>query len=140
MTRTKLFSAYAEVFPAGGRIPQIHDPFLCLRRGVSSRSADAKPILVFSLPTQRCFSWTTLSPSSVSTFLCLRRGVSRPKNRGYLHNFFSLPTQRCFPPVGIPGDAKELFSAYAEVFPALKIGGEYVVSFLCLRRDVSSVS
>ena len=132
-----LFSAYAEVFPLIRTPQSIRHTFLCLRRGVSLLdprdqsfgvlfSAYAEVFLVlllsplcganFSLPTQRCFSFTLHSPRSVGlfsayaevflyavirasssvSFLCLRRGVSRGLLQFELERGFSLPTQRCF--------------------------------------------
>ena len=115
---TRLFSAYAEVFP----------------RGCSQRMAPT----CFSLPTQRCFClspmksdqrylfsayaevfplnprWRTEGPA----FLCLRRGVSFDIAFILLWKYcFSLPTQRCFLTGG------ELDSTTR--------------TFLCLRRGVS---
>ena len=76
-------------------------------------------VLIFSLPTQRCFSgfgykWRPLCP-----FLCLRRGVSLAPIEKLGENDFSLPTQRCFQLAGRVGSLGVLFSAYAEVFPAV---------------------
>ena len=52
---------------------------------------------------------------------------------------FSLPTQRCFPKIaGLPARIR-LFSAYAEVFPPEDTTFPVAVTFLCLRRGVSSV-
>ena len=91
----------------------------------------------FSLPTQRCFSFTLHSPRSVGlfsayaevflyavirasssvSFLCLRRGVS------------------------ITGAWRaayeDLFSAYAEVFLPRRVAVSDRGTFLCLRRGVS---
>ena len=133
----RLFSAYAEVFPW----PQVSRP--------------GTPY--FSLPTQRCFR-TGLSPSRQvglfsayaevfpgrddrgqrgETFLCLRRGVSMRNASQTSGKTFSLPTQRCFLQDWIHRDYQELFSAYAEVFPAPTTLMSAWPPFLCLRRGVS---
>ena len=52
---------------------------------------------------------------------------------------FSLPTQRCFLLLRAGSDRRELFSAYAEVFPVSGSGVGFGCTFLCLRRGVSSV-
>ena len=114
--RGPLFSAYAEVFPLyrSGRVAL--RSFLCLRRGVSSRSSIRPRLTVFSLPTQRCFTVSKVrigvqhlfsayaevflyagqSSASSWPFLCLRRGVSNQKLTAAKESTFSLPTQRCF--------------------------------------------
>ena len=112
-------------------------PFLCLRRGVSCSLPRRRRLPCFSLPTQRCFTITTLSarllmlfsayaevfPSSsrsirpTNSFLCLRRGVS------------------CRPLLLRGG--RQLFSAYAEVFPEHFQREHSSSPFLCLRRGVS---
>ena len=51
----RLFSAYAEVFPSHRPLSSSTRSFLCLRRGVSSRSHHSQLAMCFSLPTQRCF-------------------------------------------------------------------------------------
>ena len=51
----RLFSAYAEVFPACPPSSKDRPAFLCLRRGVSRPGKQPEPSFVFSLPTQRCF-------------------------------------------------------------------------------------
>ena len=51
-------------------------------------------------------------------FLCLRRGVSTQLPCPLPGGDFSLPTQRCFSDRYQMLYAVELFSAYAEVFPA----------------------
>ena len=112
---------------------------------------------VFSLPTQRCFRVSThhhrkrdlfsayaevfltaaLAPTVKESFLCLRRGVSSDKSLSFLASGFSLPTQRCF---SLPGSAfcyRQLFSAYAEVFPRDVCCYMPFRPFLCLRRGVS---
>ena len=92
------------------------------------------------------------------SFLCLRRGVSDTRERRGLHLIFSLPTQRCFPREQPGRNARDLFSAYAEVFlsprarslfrgllfsayaevfPPPKSLGRSPRTFLCLRRGVS---
>ena len=95
----------------------IWSTFLCLRRGVSSKTAEKKMPPCFSLPTQRCFYVTDMGRLISVTFLCLRRGVSRLK---------VIPVPKLF-----------LFSAYAEVFPVTVILISVGLSFLCLRRGVS---
>ena len=111
----------------------------------------------FSLPTQRCFyrdigelipyalfsAYAEVFPTLMtcttprSTFLCLRRGVSQYGKSQKEIAAFSLPTQRCFR-LGIHRKRqKELFSAYAEVFPRDSTGLGDQPSFLCLRRGVS---
>ena len=50
-----LFSAYAEVFPATRSHRISWNPFLCLRRGVSECERQKFRLILFSLPTQRCF-------------------------------------------------------------------------------------
>ena len=132
-------------------------PFLCLRRGVSSVLKINELNKTFSLPTQRCFSLSTIPhgdpclfsayaevfpPSKhhrrlILPFLCLRRGVSvyLYQERGARH--FSLPTQRCFlRRTGRPR-FRRLFSAYAEVFPNPSGLFSQPHAFLCLRRGVS---
>ena len=53
--RARLFSAYAEVFLKGVVDILLQDPFLCLRRGVSTMPLLGVRCMFFSLPTQRCF-------------------------------------------------------------------------------------
>ena len=96
-----LFSAYAEVFPALAKYGLLLSPFLCLRRGVSSKSHVPQEVADFSLPTQRCFRDSLRQTggdylfsayaevflrcaqveSCGSAFLCLRRGVSFDRTR-----------------------------------------------------------
>ena len=91
----------------------------------------------FSLPTQRCFYYTTMVEGGLMlfsayaevflirrvrsdadhAFLCLRRGVSTGKHAQGTIGYFSLPTQRCFYRGVFPTGQSPLFSAYAEVFP-----------------------
>ena len=52
---TRLFSAYAEVFPPLPAVMGNFLSFLCLRRGVSPLTTSAETLDDFSLPTQRCF-------------------------------------------------------------------------------------
>ena len=132
-----LFSAYAEVFPATRSHRISWNPFLCLRRGVSECERQKFRLILFSLPTQRCFRkcFHVLNPPGLFSayaevflgdaaitnakipFLCLRRGVSELIGVGVVSSPFSLPTQRCFQLAGRVGS----------------LG----VSFLCLRRGVS---
>ena len=131
-----LFSAYAEVFPLCHPVSSFFSPFLCLRRGVSSLLGESVLLECFSLPTQRCFLFTRKvnerrrlfsayaevflmrrkAQRLNGSFLCLRRGVSDTRERRGLHLIFSLPTQRCFPREQPGRNARDLFSAYAEVF------------------------
>ena len=115
--RRLLFSAYAEVFPAGVKKGDTIEPFLCLRRGVSTGEE-----IVIPYPL---------------TFLCLRRGVSIILCHIAFGATFSLPTQRCFSGYCSGGERRELFSAYAEVFLKSPKISLRVHSFLCLRRGVS---
>ena len=92
-----LFSAYAEVFPYTDLKAKVKEAFLCLRRGVSVRSAGTSRHSIFSLPTQRCFcqemgeeSVVMLFSAYAEVFLALPQSSSAS-----IH--FSLPTQRCFP-------------------------------------------
>ena len=114
--RIQLFSAYAEVFPAGVKKGDTIEPFLCLRRGVSIVAPFPAGTDYFSLPTQRCFHHSLsysirshlfsayaevflgllLRGRTPGTFLCLRRGVSKKPEDLSPGSFFSLPTQRCF--------------------------------------------
>ena len=71
------------------------------------------------------------------TFLCLRRGVSYVKAQAQDILDFSLPTQRCFLSATAQLQQHPLFSAYAEVFLAIKSRQADVIPFLCLRRGVS---
>ena len=71
------------------------------------------------------------------SFLCLRRGVSDTRERRGLHLIFSLPTQRCFPREQPGRNARDLFSAYAEVFLSQIALSMMMLTFLCLRRGVS---
>ena len=71
-------------------------------------------------------------------FLCLRRGVSKAQKRESVLFLFSLPTQRCFRARSFEMRFSVLFSAYAEVFPALGSLKTSTIPFLCLRRGVSS--
>ena len=118
--RQKLFSAYAEVFPPLAPLRPDGRPFLCLRRGVSSRKSRRRKVSFFSLPTQRCFRRRRPARVLSRAFLCLRRGVSRRVIKW------------------VP--AYPLFSAYAEVFPALDAAYRSGSTFLCLRRGVSILS
>ena len=131
-----LFSAYAEVFPSDAHTRQYSETFLCLRRGVSGSQSEKDFLIPFSLPTQRCFLFTRKvnerrrlfsayaevflmrrkAQRLNGSFLCLRRGVSDTRERRGLHLIFSLPTQRCFPREQPGRNARDLFSAYAEVF------------------------
>ena len=52
----QLFSAYAEVFLMRRKAQRLNGSFLCLRRGVSDTRERRGLHLIFSLPTQRCFS------------------------------------------------------------------------------------
>ena len=124
---SRLFSAYAEVFPAEAPPPEGQ--------------------ISFSLPTQRCFFLSPVAKVSGSlfsayaevfhrnggkdmdnkTFLCLRRGVSLNGDVLSCHDHFSLPTQRCFPASDPTQDIFKLFSAYAEVFP--RYSGESAQNF-----------
>ena len=72
------------------------------------------------------------------TFLCLRRGVSDGILICRVARSFSLPTQRCFWRRDPDEEGICLFSAYAEVFPAIRAVCWQVLPFLCLRRGVSS--
>ena len=71
-------------------------------------------------------------------FLCLRRGVSGSERNDHADDPFSLPTQRCFQIRNTYMFPLSLFSAYAEVFPVYASGTGRGLSFLCLRRGVSS--
>ena len=93
--------------------------------------------LLFSLPTQRCFTALRTYGNYSNAFLCLRRGVSEAENVPAVLKVFSLPTQRCFVPGYFHQADTALFSAYAEVFPAIANAQKAVDAFLCLRRGVS---
>ena len=154
---SQLFSAYAEVFPAGVKKGDTIEPFLCLRRGVSIVAPFPAGTDYFSLPTQRCFSGYCSggerrelfsayaevflkSPKislRVHSFLCLRRGVSVMPPGLFLFFTFSLPTQRCFPDIKQLFLQPILFSAYAEMFPSTQSEQSDVWAFLCLHRGVS---
>ena len=71
------------------------------------------------------------------SFLCLRRGVSGTEVAVLVALAFSLPTQRCFSGGQRGHCLPQLFSAYAEVFPAFLTHSQAGISFLCLRRGVS---
>ena len=134
--RSLLFSAYAEVFLQCRHCRGEAAAFLCLRRGVSQGAHHPGGRKSFSLPTQRCFfpaleqqcrsllfsAYAEVFLNDRKTvlkedaFLCLRRGVSDTRERRGLHLIFSLPTQRCFPREQPGRNARDLFSAYAEVF------------------------
>ena len=125
------------MFPPSPTSAPAFDPFLCLRRGVSSSKRRSAVSVSFSLPTQRCFqpivpallrdflfsAYAEVFPGNRScaefrdAFLCLRRGVSRTDPHRYLNRYFSLPTQRCFPRTNWTGSIGK--------------------AFLCLRRGVS---
>ena len=94
--RTFLFSAYAEVFPRRDSKIVLKVTFLCLRRGVSAIGGVVRPMVNFSLPTQRCFPVRPEPGPPPSAFLCLRRGVSHQQPGQLVAITFSLPTQRCF--------------------------------------------
>ena len=152
-----LFSAYAEVFPGLTLEVLSAEPFLCLRRGVSSRRSAGREPAGFSLPTQRCFwkchscgryaqlfsayaevfLFPIASNACLDPFLCLRRGVSKASVRHPRRQCFSLPTQRCFPRHRPMVSDLALFSAYAEVFPRPGSMTRPPLAFLCLRRGVS---
>ena len=134
--------------------------FLCLRRGVSSVACNPVSVLDFSLPTQRCFpvkpgpdslkvlfsAYAEVFPNKsieaflLATFLCLRRGVSSSTGKSHFRTSFSLPTQRCFRAFSAFPRLRQLFSAYAEVFPEHSSMSSPGVTFLCLRRGVSFLS
>ena len=159
MSKTKLFSAYAEVFPEQIRGCRLWFAFLCLRRGVSEYFKDSPEGVAFSLPTQRCFQ--IVYPKchdpflfsayaevflleyfrrvGAQSFLCLRRGVSIAVPGNAAETDFSLPTQRCFLLIRLPALQPHLFSAYAEVFPATARFRTSYPPFLCLRRGVSGI-
>ena len=65
---TILFSAYAEVFPVRAVIFRLRRAFLCLRRGVSRHVVLDLRLIVFSLPTQRCFSISSHSAAGLPLF------------------------------------------------------------------------
>ena len=156
--QAELFSAYAEVFLIPKQVVVAGTTFLCLRRGVSPGSG--RPIwdLHFSLPTQRCFltasraypvialfsAYAEVFPGCICfaifcvPFLCLRRGVSETVSASFALAAFSLPTQRCFLVVPAVGVRDVLFSAYAEVFPGISVPQAICLTFLCLRRGVST--
>ena len=112
----------------------------------------------FSLPTQRCFltasraypvialfsAYAEVFPGCICfaifcvPFLCLRRGVSETVSASFALAAFSLPTQRCFLVVPAVGVRDVLFSAYAEVFPGISVPQAICLTFLCLRRGVST--
>ena len=71
-------------------------------------------------------------------FLCLRRGVSWLHLFRYFLRSFSLPTQRCFRDGFRVLRPRGLFSAYAEVFPGISVPQAICLTFLCLRRGVST--
>ena len=153
-----LFSAYAEVFPPRSKRSRTLTAFLCLRRGVSDIELSKEDIGVFSLPTQRCFltasraypvialfsAYAEVFPGCICfaifcvPFLCLRRGVSETVSASFALAAFSLPTQRCFLVVPAVGVRDVLFSAYAEVFPGISVPQAICLTFLCLRRGVST--
>ena len=132
-----LFSAYAEVFPLYQLDESIREPFLCLRRGVSTAMERYVLLALFSLPTQRCFCLRPSCRNCRAAFLCLRRGVSGVRVVFMASFGFSLPTQRCFRDSVRKMRKPWLFSAYAEVFPKRGSGGYGSTAFLCLRRGVS---
>ena len=152
-----LFSAYAEVFLESMAAASFTSTFLCLRRGVSDLDDFVRQLVVFSLPTQRCFlsscqsgiksrlfsAYAEVFPlcsgaaSRSQPFLCLRRGVSQILPGFERFPGFSLPTQRCFTLLGESAGLLGLFSAYAEVFPTASRLSERKAAFLCLRRGVS---
>ena len=145
------------MFPTGLPADRKPSPFLCLRRGVSPGKVFLRDLRHFSLPTQRCFLPWTLNRWSrrlfsayaevfpllsamvlaSASFLCLRRGVSNHWNTLRSGEDFSLPTQRCFCLETDPCLTRNLFSAYAEVFPSTSQMIPRSLSFLCLRRGVS---
>ena len=121
LSRVRLFSAYAEVFPDAITTAQTTAAFLCLRRGVSPPLHRPGCPGTFSLPTQRCFTllgesagllglfsaYAEVFPTASrlserkAAFLCLRRGVSWRRT--------------------IYPNRRPLFSAYAEVFPCFLV-------------------
>ena len=135
-------------------------PFLCLRRGVSELDSHLPAKWDFSLPTQRCFQAGMIAVSGAKLFsayaevflcppticgfehpfLCLRRGVSLASATAWVTACFSLPTQRCFLADKAAALIDQLFSAYAEVFPADRSFRCFPGTFLCLRRGVSGES
>ena len=81
--------------------------------------------------------WTSRNIPNVGLFSAYAEvflSFSRPKAVAVN---FSLPTQRCFREAGLRKHCVELFSAYAEVFPAENAGDPTNAAFLCLRRGVS---
>ena len=133
-----LFSAYAEVFPQVQTPSSLLWAFLCLRRGVSVTVLRPTSILLFSLPTQRCFFVQTpvicllfLFSAYAEVFPLVDSGEHEKLN-------FSLPTQRCFPCPILEPFHGHLFSAYAEVFPLPKTRALSWSPFLFLRRGVSA--
>ena len=147
------------MFPRNQLPSLVRCAFLCLRRGVSSRTAAKRMPPFFSLPTQRCFYLVKGSEVYIElfsayaevfplefvpsiddlAFLCLRRGVSRLAWEDDSKVSFSLPTQRCFLIRNPIQTAKLLFSAYAEVFPSCADRSSGGCPFLCLRRGVSDL-
>ena len=134
-----LFSAYAEVFLREAHRRERESSFLCLRRGVSNRTARFFIFWYFSLPTQRCFRVIAQGANAGNAFLCLRRGVSWARVYRDRPNRFSLPTQRCFYTDLVVAVGMNLFSAYAEVFLGNVSATKASRTFLCLRRGVSQI-
>ena len=111
-----LFSAYAEVFPSDAHTRQYSETFLCLRRGVSRYRRSSCGFQKLFSAYAEVFLMRRKAQRLNGSFLCLRRGVSDTRERRGLHLIFSLPTQRCFPREQPGRNARDLFSAYAEVF------------------------
>ena len=111
------FSAYAEVFPLQAFGNSLRSFFLCLRRGVSDLDDFVWQLVVFSLPTQRCFSLERKSQIHLALFSAYAE-------------VFPKTCRQCL-------TAAALFSAYAEVFPYRVPALHLAWAFLCLRRGVS---
>ena len=97
LSRVRLFSAYAEVFPDAITTAQTTAAFLCLRRGVSPPLHRPGCPGTFSLPTQRCFLRPHGSQSERPLFSAYAEVFPGEEPFIRIDDHFSLPTQRCFP-------------------------------------------
>ena len=114
--RSKLFSAYAEVFLHQRSVTMTVTSFLCLRRGVSILPTRRTGGKSFSLPTQRCFHSSQRPRRKPELFSAYAEVFLADWSFGVDTKDFSLPTQRCFLRASRPKSFSVLFSAYAEVF------------------------
>ena len=111
--------------------------FLCMRRDVSPRVSErVSGGRVFSACAEMFLKRLDFLRLGLS-FLCMSRDVSLSLRTCFFGLSFSLHAQRCFSWIGSAGIRREVFSACAEMFLNRTKIFSNIISFLCMRRDVS---